>query len=337
MKWNFKFIKKYTQNPKIKMWGGILLLTFIALYLYWLHSKYYPSTDNAYVGAHVIQIAPQVTGPIITLYVNEYDEVKKGQPLFDIDPEPFKAAVDKARAGLDLNKQNVDALKRSVEEMQAIVQERLSQVKLSQAMYDRIQKLVKRGLATLAEGDTVTRDLNVANGALLESKHRLQNVIAQLGDPGQNNAQIRESQAQLEQAKLDLEHTHVVSPANGFIVNLDARVGAMVQRGIVLFSIVDSSQWWVDANFKETDMERIRLNQKAKIVVDLYPSHTFHGIVSKISRGSGAAFSIFPAENATGNWVKVTQRFPVRIMIRDYDSKYPLRIGASSTVTINTL
>lgn len=329
-------IQTRLRQPKTLMWVAIAIAAFAVIYVYILYNKYYPSTDNAYVGANVINIAPQVTGPILKLYVQNFETVKKGQPLFDIDPAPFQVAVNRAEAQLDLAKQNVEALRDSVKTAEALVQQREHNLQLAKKTYDRIMQLVKLRQISLADGDKATRDFSVATAELLEVKNQLEKAKAELGDDDGGNAGVRSAEAELTQAKLNLEYTHVVSPADGYVVNLTARVGSMLQSGTSYFSIVDLSQWWVDANYKETELARIRPGQLADIVVDIYPDHTFHGRVESISRGSGSAFSIFPAENATGNWVKVTQRFSVRIKILDPDPAYPLRIGASATVQVNT-
>jgi len=323
-------------SKKAKQTGAIVAFFLLVIFAAYLNSVRYPSTDDAYIQANVIQISPQVSGPIAKLYVENYESVKKGQPLLDIDPAPFIVAVKKAKAQLDYSKQTVAALEETVKSGEAIVTERESELSLAQKDYDRIMVVVKKHLLSQSEGDRVTSRLNVAKATLLSALKQLEQAKAQLGEPGQHNAQIRSAEEELAHAKLDLEHTHITSPANGYVINLSAREGTMLNNGNIAFAVIDSNKWWVDANFKETSLERIRLGQTATIVVDTYPDHDFHGIVEKISRGSGAAFSLFPAENATGNWVKVTQRFTVKIVISDPDPKFPLNVGASSLVTVDT-
>jgi membrane fusion protein (multidrug efflux system) len=155
------------------------------------------------------------------------------------------------------------------------------------------------------------------------------------GEAGDDNAKVREALARLDQARLDLEHTRVPAPDDGFVTSLSLRPGTMVGANQPLFAFVSAHEWWLDANFKETQLERLRPRQKADIEVDMYPHHVFHGVVDSISRGSGTAFSLLPAQNATGNWVKVTQRVPVKILVTDADPALPLRIGTSGTVTVD--
>ena len=140
----------------------------------------------------------------------------------------------------------------------------------------------------------------------------------------------------LEQAALNLAYTNIMAPTDGELAQFTLRPGQTVTAYQGLFSLIGDNTWWVMANMKETNLNRIRVGQKATIYVDLYPSHSFHGIVKSISPGSGSSFDLLPAENATGNWVKVTQRFPVKIAITDLDPHYPLRIGASCSVVIDT-
>ncbi|MFL5521085.1 MAG: efflux RND transporter periplasmic adaptor subunit [Gemmatimonadales bacterium] len=147
-------------------------------------------------------------------------------------------------------------------------------------------------------------------------------------------AAVQVANAALKQAELDLERVHVASPANGTIANLTLRPGNMVQPGAPLFVVISGEEFWVDANFKETELEEIRTGQKAEIHSDVYPDRVFHGTVESVSGGSGAAFSVLPPQNATGNWVKVTQRVPVRIHIDDPDPEHPLRIGTTATVKV---
>lgn len=175
----------------------------------------------------------------------------------------------------------------------------------------RILKLVKLGQQAKASGDQITSQLENAKAMLLANE------------------------AQLAQAKLDLEHTQITAPSAGVVTQFTLRPGNNVVTNLTLFMIVEQKYFWVDANFKETQLERIRPGQSAKIELDMYPHHTFHGVVDGVSSASGSVFSLMPPENASGNWVKVTQRFPVKIVIKDPDPNYPLRAGSTATATID--
>lgn len=254
----------------------VLVLALLVL-IYLHHEKYYPSTDDAYIKAHIVQIAPQVTGAVAQVKIHDLQIVKKGDILFILDKRPFQIALDNA-------------------------QSTYTETQKSSA---RTLTLVQKRLLPPASGDQATNNLQMAK----------------------NN---------LDKAKLDLTYTTIRAPEDGYVVKLDLRPGATVMAYQPIFSLIGSQYWWAEANFKETQLERIKPGQKATIKVDIYPGHPFKGVVDNVSRGSGASFSLLPAENATGNWVKVTARFPVRVNILKPDPNFPLRVGASAVVTIDT-
>jgi membrane fusion protein (multidrug efflux system) len=236
-------------------------------YAYWQYSARYPSTDNAYVQANVVRIAPLVTGPVSSVDVHDNMHVAAGQVLLQIDPAPFEAALKAAEARLSLLQQQ-----------------------------------------------------SAGTGAQAAAA----------------KANIDQAQAAATQARAELDRATVKAPVAGFIGKVRIRPGAIAQAGVSLFPLVDTSQWWVDANFKETELVRIAAGQQATVSVDLYPSHEFKGEVDSLSPASGTAFSLLPPENATGNWVKVTQRFPVRISLKVQPDDPQLRVGASASVTVDT-
>lgn len=323
-------------NPKLLAlaFAGLAAL-LICAFIYYDYSKAHPSTDNAYVQANTIYIAAQVNGPIVALNANNYQKVAKNTLLFEIDPKPYQYALNKARADLQLAQQAVAANQAAVNAAAAVVKQRQAELELAGKNHQRILTLVKAGQLPKANGDDAQSKLRVANAALAAAQNQWEQAKQQLGEPGSNNAQLQAAQAALQKAELDLAHTKVIAPADGVIVNLNLRTGSMVTLNQPLFALIEDNVWWVEANFKETELQRIRPGQTAKIYLDLYPHHAFAGKVAAISKGSGAAFSLLPPENATGNWVKVTQRFPVKIMLHN-SPDYPLRVGASCEVTINS-
>lgn len=272
----------------------ITSISFVCLFsfLYWVYGVFFISTDDAYVNANVVQIAPRVTGAIADLHVKNNQFVTAGENLFDLDPQPFQISLAQAQAQVEMNN---------------------AALKLAQVTANRTIKLEKNKYASLQENDSAQSNLESAN------------------------ATVKLAQANLMQAQLNLHYTEIAAPANGWVTNVSLRVGDIANANQPLFELISDDEFWIDANFKETDIHRIHLGQKTKISVDMYPHHTFLGIVESISGGSGSAFSLLPPENATGNWVKVTQRVPVRIRIINPDiSHYPLRIGTTATVTIHT-
>lgn len=330
-------LKKYSKKQILTTFGvacGVLLLVLG----YWRYSTIYPSTDNAYVGANIIHISPQVSGQISEVYVENHQQVKKGQLLVIIDPRLYQATVSQRQAEVTLAGQYITSSQSHIKAAEADLVQRESEYDLAKKNAARILPLVKKGIVAATEGDDATNKVQVTKAAVAQAENQLNQIKEDLGETGAANAKLQQAQANLADAKLDLEHTHIYAPATGVLINFDLRKGTVVsaQRPFALFDIVEDGHWWVDANFKETELERIRPNQPAKIEVDIYPDIVFEGVVEAISVGSGAAFSLLPPENATGNWVKVTQRIPVRIRFINPDPHYPLRVGASSTVTINT-
>lgn len=315
-----------------------VIVFILIVYIYWRYNVLYPSTDDAYIGANIANVGPQVTGDITAVYVEDHQFVKKGQPLFDIDQRSYVAAVAKAQANVQLTQEQNDAAENAVNAATADVAQRQAELVFQTKDAPRMLTLARKGVISKESGDDAIAKLDVAKAALAAAQNRLKQAQSELGQMGDANAKLQAAKAALDSAKIDLEHTRVVAPVSGILVNFDLRAGTTVfsQRPFKLFTIIENNYWWADANFKETQLERIRVGQPATVDVDIYPHHVFKGIVESISSGSGASFSLLPPENATGNWVKVTQRFPVRVHIINPDPQYPLRFGASCTVTVDT-
>ncbi|MBN2689560.1 MAG: HlyD family secretion protein [Gammaproteobacteria bacterium] len=311
-----------------------LAIAIIAGFFYWQYEKTHISTDDAYVNANIIQIAPQVSGPVSAIYAQDHQVVKKGQLLFTIDQRPFVIALKKATATLANTEQEIKAATNAVNTAQDLVQQRSSEQKLAQKNFDRIISLVTKGVYSKSQGDDATNQLKVSNAALKAAQDQLQKALSERGKMGKQNAKLRLAKANVAEAKLNLSYTKIISPADGALVNFTLRKGAIITQQEPLFALIENKRWWVDANFKETDIEKIKTQQIAKVKLDMYPDVTFKGIVQSISSGSGSAFSLLPPEDATGNWIKVTQRFPVKILIENNKQNYPLRVGASCTVNI---
>lgn len=305
-------------------------------YAYWSHASSHPGTADAYVQAHVVRIAAQLSGPVLKLNIRNRQHVAKGDLLFEIDPAPYQAALDAAQAQLDLARQEQAVLVAQAQAAQAQLNERRARLEDARQHAQRVHALFKKGLASKQQDDDTKATLKSARAAFDAAESELRRAQAALGETGEGNAQVRLAKARVEQARLDVQHTRVSAPAAGIVANLTLRVGTMVEPGQALFALVESNDWWVDANYKETDLARIQPGQPARIRVDMYPDKIFEGVVRVINPASGAAFALLPPENATGNWVKVTQRFPVEIRLLHPDPHYPLRVGASAQVSIDT-
>ena len=232
--------------------------------------------------------------------------------------------------------QQVHALQAQIKANESLVAERQAQLTNTQKSTKRTITLVHKKLYSQASGDLAISQLKVATAALTAAKAQLEQSKQQLGTPGIDNAQVKVAQAAVQSAKLQLSYTQVYAPVTGYLANMTLQPGNSVTSYQPIFSIINKNTWWVSANFKETQLERIKQGQPAEIQIDMYPHHIFHGTVASFSPSSGTSFALLPPENATGNWVKVTQRFPVWIDIKASDPKYPFRIGASCTVTIDT-
>jgi membrane fusion protein (multidrug efflux system) len=305
-------------------------------YGYWRHLQRYVTTNDAYVNANVVNIAAQVSGPVAFLGVKNNQFVHKGQLLFTIDPAPFQITVNKAKAQLLLSKQNEAASNAAVQAAEAKVSQAQAQLEVQKQNVPRILTLASEGKAAKADGVVAQGKLDSAKAELVAASSELIEAKQNLGDTGNANAQIQTASSNLATAQLDLQHTKIYAPADGFLANFDIRPGTMITAGQQIFALIESKRWWVTANLKETALKYLQPGQKATIQLDIYPHITFQGYVQSLSFASGAVFSLLPPENATGNWVKVTQRFPVKIVFIHPNPQYPLRVGASGTVSIDT-
>ena len=323
-------------------WRWIALLVLLAatiggVLLYWRHTEIYPSTDNAYTGADVVRVAPQINGVVIRVYVQDDDKIAASDPLFDLDPTLYDAALRNARAQFDAAASAAgtaaDALKAAADKLEskrAALEDAIGKFRQAKDAQKPGEPPSDQLTAALKAWHDALQAFNDAEGEFAKAQDAKLTVTTP-------TVQLRSAAAGLDKATHDRVQTHVTAPAGGWVTNASLRPGAIVQAGTPAFAIVEDGDWWVDANFKETDLGRIKPGQKASISLDMYPGLTLDGVVESISVGSGATFSVLPPENATGNWVKVTQRFPIRIKITSAPSPdKPLRLGSSATVTIDT-
>ncbi len=310
---------------------GMLAAIAVGLLLFWRHEERYPSTQDAYIGANIIFVAAQVTGQVAEVAISDNQPVKAGDLLFTIDETQFKASVDQAQANLDSAIQQAESFSNQITAAQAAVESAGSFYETSKSNLERARALFSDGNLAQASLDQATSEFAQASARLTTSRSELAALQSGLAARQDN---VLSSQAALEIAQADLAWTKVYASADGWIANLTLRPGSSVSANAPQFSIVESSEWWIDANFKETSLPRIRAGQPAKIRVDMLPGIALTGRVASIGRGSGDTFSLLPSENSSGNWVKVTRRFPVRIELDPTDA--PLRVGGSSKVTVDT-
>jgi membrane fusion protein (multidrug efflux system) len=286
-----------------------------------------------------VRIAPRIAGRALAVPVVHFQHVRRGDLLVQIDPEPFQVALDQAQAQLANVSTQVNALESAVTAAEAAVVQARAQLRNAETNAQRARALVKTGDAPRARLDDAMAALRTNRGALAAAQARVAQAQNELGQAGADNAQVKSALARVEMARLNLSYTRIVAPADGVLGDVQVRPGAMVAVGEALFPLVEDGSFWIAANFKETDLRHIRSGQPAKIEIDI-SDHTYHGVVGSISPASGVAFSLLPPENATGNWVKVTQRFPVKIVPTDADRVAvpwsPWRVGASTSVTVDT-
>lgn len=316
----------------------VVLIIGAGLWWWWQHEKIYPSTDDAYLRANVLTIASQVGGRVTQVAIAENDHVQADDLLIQIDTASLDAELTTAQAQYDVARQNAGASGSDVSAAVARLAGAKASLTEAEIAFDRSERLFKLGDVAQAALDQTkaTRDEAQANNEAAEAA--LAAARNQAGTPGEDNAAVRAALGALTAAQINLDNSRITAPAAGWIANIDLRPGQVIATGAPLFSLVEDGDWWVDANFKETDLQRIRPGQPVSLAIDMYPGTTLSGTVASIGAGSGAVFSLLPPQNATGNWVKVTQRFPVRIGLtgKPADPALQLRVGASVTATVDT-
>ena len=301
----------------------------------------YISTDNAYVGAQKVLITPDISGKIIHIAVREGQHVKAGDELLSLDPVPYRLAVAQAEAKLATVRTDFDKLKSNLTSLNTLVELSQKNAEIKQRDVERKASLVTSQSGSKADVDTAMSALVTAQ---LQSRYGIQqrdDALSQLlGDPilpMEKFPAYMQAKAALDQAQRDLDHTVLRAPIAGTATQVDnIQLGRFVSAGGPIFSVIDDSAPWVDANPKETDITYLRIGQKVTLDVDSFPDHTFKGTVVAVSPGTGSQFSILPAQNASGNWVKVVQRVPVRIAFDKGEDTHLLRTGMSVNVEIDT-
>ena len=314
-------------------------LTGISIAVFFDYRDAHPLTEDAYVKAPIVSIASRVSGPVLRMHVSDNEYVKEGQLLFELEPSSFETDTDEALANYRIALQKNAARKAMVESAESYVQETSVVLSRAKRTFERATTLAESELISESKFDLAAAEHAKALASLRSANADLLRAESELGVFGENNPIVKAAEARLQSAKLELSFTKVYAPVSGWVTNLSLRIGEMVIAERAQFSIVDDATWWVEANFKEVDLKRMRPNQLASIRIDMYPDLRLSGRVSSLGAGSGAVFSLLPPENATGNWVKITQRFPVTISLdRNEDGENfarPLRVGSRAVVTVH--
>lgn len=324
---------------RIALMAAVPLAMLIAGGLYWLSLQGQVSTDNAYVQQDQVAVSAEVAGRIVEVAVEDGQQVAAGALLFRIDPEPYRLQIAQANAAIAQAQANVTALRNSSDLSGAAVAAAREDIAFAEANFARKDELYNRGFLTKTEHDAAEHavqqareELRIALAQQAEARARLARGPAVPGkDP-----RIAAAEAQRAEAELNLRRTEVRAPVAGIVSQADRlQRGQHVVQGLPVVTVVSAASSYVEANFKETELAEMRVGQPAEIRIDAYPDVVLDGHVASIGAGTGAEFSVLPAQNATGNWVKVTQRVPVRIKI-DSASPRQLIAGLSTEVTVFT-
>jgi membrane fusion protein (multidrug efflux system) len=299
------------------------------------------STDNAYVQADMVGVSTDVSGTVISVDVHENEVVKKGQVLFRLKPASFRITLEGAQAQLGNARNQILNLQASYKQSLAEIAQAQADIPYYQNEYERQQNLINSSVASKAAYDQAKHNLDAAQQKVSVAQAQAATTLAQLGGnadlPVEQNPLYLQAKAAVDNAQRELDDTVVRAPFDGITTNVPSlQVGAYLTAAQQGFSLVSTTNMWINASPKETELTYVKTGQKVTISVDAYPGVTWKGTVSSISPASGASFSLLPAQNTTGNWVKVVQRIPMIISIDDTQGKPPLRVGMSVVASVDT-
>jgi membrane fusion protein (multidrug efflux system) len=309
--------------------------------LWWyVTSGRYVETDDAYIQSARTMISADIAGRVMAVEVHDNQRVTKGQVLYRLDPASYQASVNDAQAQLGIARLQVQALKATYQQKLAENKSAQETLDYSQREYDRQKKLLGSGVSSQQQFDQASNALEVARQRVAATQQDIANVLAQLGGnpdiPINDHPMVQRVQAVLDGRQIDLKDTVIRAPDDGTVTKVDQlQIGDYITAATPVFSLM-SDRKWVEANFKETELTHMRPGQDATVEIDTYPGVEFHAKVASLSPGTGLTFSLLPPENATGNWVKVVQRLPVRLTLDDVGPDTPLHAGLSVTVNVDT-
>ncbi|MEX3777568.1 HlyD family efflux transporter periplasmic adaptor subunit [Pseudomonas sp. MYb118] len=302
------------------------------------YGRWNESTDDAYVNGNVVEITPLVTGTVVSIGADDGDLVHEGQVLVNFDPNDAQVGLQSAQAKLARTVRQVRGLYSNVDGMKAQVNAQQAEVQKAQDNFNRRKNLAAGGAISQEELSHARDDLTSAQNALANAKQQLKTTSALVDDTVvSSHPDVMEAAAQLRQAYLNNARSTLIAPVTGYVAKRSVQLGQRVQPGTALMAVIPLDQLWIDANFKETQLRDMRIGQPVDIEADLYGSDVkFSGTIDSLGAGTGSAFALLPAQNATGNWIKIVQRVPVRIHINAEElAKHPLRVGLSTQVDVN--
>lgn len=325
---------------RLGLYGVVPVLVLCGAGYLYAKSGRYITTENAYVKADIVQVGTNIDGLITTVFAKENQRINAGEPIFTIDPRPYEKALAIAEAGVATAKQTIMALQAHYRQGQVTIRGAEERVRYLKSEHVRQNDLLQDGVGTQAKFDKTEHDLSMARRDLSSVREDNQMVLAQLaGDPEipvEQHPTYLHAEAELDIANLNLSYATVNAPTSGILTRVSVEPGEYVEAGDTLLAIVGTHDLWVEANLKEVDLAYLKVGQNATVVLDSLPDVEWQATVDSISPATGAEFSVLPAQNASGNWVKVVQRVPVRLKLADRPGADALRAGLTAAISIDT-
>ena len=320
--------------------GVLPTIALVTAAHYWIASGRYVATDNAYVKANLIAISAEVSGRVDRVFVAENTRVEAGQKLFSINSEPFRIEFARAQAKLDKVRNLIGALRADHGQAQMELKEAQADINYYKRVQRRFSALAQRGHASKAKLDEANRNFNTSRQRASALRQKTLRILARLGGtttgPIERHPEYLQAKANRDEAELALRRTTVNAPVGGYIGRLKLQAGEYVTAGETTLPLIEAGASWIEANLKETQLTHVEGGQRASIVLDAFPDHSWDATVHSISPSTGAELSILPPQNASGNWVKVVQRIPVRLQIGAVHPSITLRSGMTVSVSIDT-
>ncbi|HEV2229822.1 MAG TPA: HlyD family efflux transporter periplasmic adaptor subunit [Steroidobacteraceae bacterium] len=318
--------------------AALVVVALAAAAWWWLYASRYQSTDDAYVAGDLVGVMSQVSGTVVSIGADETDRVQAGEELVRLDATDYRIALQEAEEQLARAVRQVHTVFANRDELRALVAQRQADLGRAEADLARRRGVAASGAVSTEELGHAQDAVKAARDALTAAQHNLAAGVALVGRTGvSDNPDVRAAGTQVERAWLNVQRTSVRAPVSGYVARRTVQLGERIAPGTPLMAIVPLERLWVDANFKEVQLDRMRIGQPARVLADLYGGHVeYHGTVEGLGMGTGAAFALLPAQNATGNWIKVVQRVPVRITLEPQElAEHPLRVGLSTRVRVD--
>jgi membrane fusion protein, multidrug efflux system len=319
--------------------GAAVALIALAWLAWWLlYARFYESTDDAYVAGDLVNVMSQVSGTVVSIGADETDRIEAGQELVRLDATDARIALQDAEQQLARTVRQTHTVFATRDQLRAVADQRRADLARAQSDFNRRQNLAASGAVSGEELGHAQDALKAAHDALIAAEKNLAASSALVGRTGvADNPDVRAAATQVERAWLALVRTSVRAPVSGYVARRTVQLGERISPGAPLMAIVPLGRLWLEANFREVQLRRMRIGQAATVVADLYGGRvSYHGRIAGLGMGTGSAFALLPAQNATGNWIKVVQRVPVRIELEPRElAAHPLRIGLSTVVTVD--